>query len=153
MQQGLCRPSKNPWVNPLHLVQKKNSDWYPCGDYCKFNKVTLPDHYSILARQHTFPAWQNRVLYGRSSACISTDSSSRISFENYNHYTVRTFPIWHELRNAAQTFQRWIYGSDRTWLLFYLFGIQISSVRFPKDGASCCEWFIADSWFWRFQRG
>ena len=47
MQQGLCRPSKNPWINPLHLVQKKNSDWYPCRDYRKFNKVILPDLYSI----------------------------------------------------------------------------------------------------------
>jgi len=23
-------------------------------------------------------------------------------------------------------------------------GVQISSVRFPKDSSSCCEWFIAD---------
>ncbi|KYN40984.1 hypothetical protein ALC56_04577 [Trachymyrmex septentrionalis] len=43
MQQGLCKPSKNPWASPLHLVQKKNSDWCLCGDYRKLNEVTSPD--------------------------------------------------------------------------------------------------------------
>jgi len=31
-------------------------------------------------------------------------------------------------------------------LLYYtiilLLGVQISSIRFPKDSSSCCEWFI-----------
>jgi len=25
-----------------------------------------------------------------------------------------------------------------------ILGVQISSVHFPKNGSSCCEWFIAD---------
>jgi len=36
-------------------------------------------------------------------------------------------------------------------LLDILLGVQISSVRFPKDSSSYCEWFIVTA-DWRFQR-
>jgi len=28
------------------------------------------------------------------------------------------------------------------YICIYVLGVQISSVRFPKDGSNCCEWFI-----------
>ena len=39
----------------------------------------------------------------------------------------------------------------RTWLIFLLLGVQISSVRFPKDSSSCCEWFIVTADFGGFR--
>jgi len=30
-------------------------------------------------------------------------------------------------------------------------GVQINSVRFPKDGSSCCEWFIVTADFGGFR--
>jgi len=32
-----------------------------------------------------------------------------------------------------------------------ILGVQISSVRFPKDGSSCCEWFIVTADFGGFK--
>ena len=36
-------------------------------------------------------------------------------------------------------------------IYIYVLRVQISSVRFPKDGSSCCEWFIVTADFSGFR--
>jgi len=38
-----------------------------------------------------------------------------------------------------------------TQSLLHILGVQISSVRFPKDGSSCCKWFIVTADFDSFR--
>ncbi|CAL1680862.1 unnamed protein product [Lasius platythorax] len=113
LQQGLCRPSKSSWASPLHLVAKKNGDWRPCGDYRKLNDITEPDRYPI-------PFLQDCVQFLHSAIIFSTIDLVRA----YQQIPVKEdipktaiitpfglfeFPVMtFGLRNAAQTFQRFI---------------------------------------------
>ena len=44
---GIIRCSDSPWASPLHMVQKSDGSWPPCGDYRRLNNVTRPDRYHL----------------------------------------------------------------------------------------------------------
>jgi len=114
LQQGLCRPSKNCWASPLHLVLKKNGDWRPCGDYRKLNAITQSDCYPI-------PFLQDCVQFLHGATIFLTIDLIRayqqipVKEEDISKtaiiipFGLYEFPFMtFELRNAAQTFQRFM---------------------------------------------
>jgi hypothetical protein len=104
IQQGLCRLSKSPWASPLHPVQKKNSDWRPCGDYRKLNEVTLPDCYSIPFLQDCTHFLHDKTVFStidlvRAFQQIPVRESDIPKTRDY--YAVRTFRISvHDIRTS-----------------------------------------------------
>ena len=114
LEQGICRPSKSSWASPLHLVEKKSGDWRPCGDYRALNSKTIPDRYPL-----PFLTDCNHMLYG------SKIFSKIDLFKAFHQIPIREedvpktaiitpFGLFEfvymtfGLRNAAQTFQRFI---------------------------------------------
>lgn len=119
IEQGICRPSKSPWASPLHMVNKKNGEYRPCGDYRKLNFITKPDRYPIpRLRDFTYNLYGKKIF--SKIDLRKAYNQIRVREEDIEKTAVITpfglfeFPkMCFGLRNAGQTFQRHIDNISR----------------------------------------
>lgn len=111
---GTARPSKSAWSSPLHMAQKRDASWRPCGDYRALNARTVPDRYPVrhigdfnqcIAGATIFSTIDLVKAY-QQIPVFKTDISKTAIITPFGLFE---FPyMTFGLRNAGQTFQRFI---------------------------------------------
>lgn len=114
LASGVARRSESPWSSALHLVRKKDDGWRPCGDYRALNARTIPDRYPIRHIQDFSHQLSGCSIFSTIDL-IKAYNQLRVNPDDVPKTALTTpFGMFEfefmtfGLRNAAQTFQRFI---------------------------------------------
>lgn len=136
IEKGICRPSNSPWASPLHLVPKKMPGvWRPCGDFRRLNAVTIPDRYPLphiydfahgLHGKKIFSSIDLEKAYYHIPVA-EEDIPKTAVITPFGLFEFLAMPFG--LKNAAQTFQRFINSvfQDLDYVYCYIDDILVAS--------------------------
>ena len=113
--EGMARRSDSEWSSPLHMVPKPTAgDWRSVGDYRRLNAITVPDRYPV-PHLHDFANGLHGCSVFSKIDLVRAFNQIPVHADDVKKTAVLTpFGLFEHLfmpfglRNAAQTFQRFI---------------------------------------------
>lgn len=111
---GTLQPSSSCYASPLHLVPKKDGTFRIVGDYRALNAQTIPDRYPVPNIQDFTSNLLNKNVFSKIDLVrafhhipISPEDASKTAIITpFGLFEFTRMPFG--LRNAAQTFQRFV---------------------------------------------
>lgn len=112
---GIIRVSESSWSSALHMVPESTpDDWRPVGDYRALNSVTEPDSYPLPLLQECFAMLHGKQVFSKIDL-VRAYHQIPVAPEDISKTAIKTpFGLFEYvkmpfgLKNAAQTFQRFI---------------------------------------------
>ena len=112
--QGICKRKDSPWSSPLTVVPKPSGEWRSCGDFRALNAATKPDRYPIPHIQDFNQSIGQAKVFGKIDLVrayhqipVAPDDVEKTAVTTpFGNFVFFAMPFG--LRNAAQTFQRFM---------------------------------------------